>query len=158
MFLLSVCPSACFLSRRIQQNLVCVKVMFCASHRRTWGCGGIPPVILLLVLDEVNGQHHFFVALPPGIKPHDTVLIELRRPQGQTGSLKKGKKPVGRRERNQQDATNLMFFIKLLAQHVSGIIMPIFRRTRLCTTAYGFLHWLCWPWLCGAGTRAVCTV
>ena len=27
-------------------------------------------------------------------------------------------------ERNQQDATNLMFIIKL-SQHVSGIIMPI---------------------------------
>ena len=24
--------------------------------------------------------------------------------------------------------------------------------------AYGVLHWLCWLWLCGAGTRAVCTV
>jgi len=28
------------------------------------------------------------------------------------------------------DATNLMFIIKLLSQHVSGIIMPIIRRTR----------------------------
>jgi len=55
------------------------------------------------------------------------------------------------RERNQQDANNLMFIIKLLSQHVSGIIMPIIRRTRLCTTAYGVLHWLCWPWLCEAG-------
>jgi len=64
----------------------------------------------------------------------------------------------GWRERNQQDATNLMFIIKLLSQHVSDITMPIFRRTRLCTTAYDVLHWLCWPWLCGAGTRAVCTV
>ena len=65
---------------------------------------------------------------------------------------------VGWRERNQQDATNLMFIIKLLSQHVSGIIVPIIMRTRLCTTAYGVLHWLCWLWLCGAGTRAVCTV
>ena len=32
---------------------------------------------------------------------------------------------VRRRERNQQDATNLMFIIKLLSRHVSGIIMPI---------------------------------
>ena len=45
------------------------------------------------------------------------------------------------RERNQQDATNLMFVIKLLSQHVSGIIMPIIRRTRVCTAAYGVLHW-----------------
>ena len=65
---------------------------------------------------------------------------------------------VGWRERNQQDAANLMFIIKLLSQHVSGIIMPIFRRTRLCTAACGVLHWLWWLWLCGAGTRAVCTV
>ena len=36
--------------------------------------------------------------------------------------------------------------------------MPIIRRTRVCTAGYGVLHWLCWLWLCGAGTRAVCTV
>ena len=63
-----------------------------------------------------------------------------------------------KRERNQQDATNLIFIIKLLSQHVSGIIMPIIRRTRVCTAAYGVLYWLCWLRLCGAGTRAVCTV
>jgi len=40
-----------------------------------------------------------------------------------------------------------MFIIKILSQHVSGIIMPIIRRTRPCTTAYGVLHWLCWLWL-----------
>ena len=34
-----------------------------------------------------------------------------------------------KRERDQQDATNLMFIIKLLSHHVSGIIMPIIRRT-----------------------------
>jgi len=33
----------------------------------------------------------------------------------------------GWREINQQDATNPMFIIKLLSQHVSGIIMPIIR-------------------------------
>jgi len=65
---------------------------------------------------------------------------------------------VGWRERNQQDENNLMFIIKLLSQHVSGIIMPIIRRTRVCTAAYGVLHWLWFLWLCGAGTRAVCTV
>ena len=65
---------------------------------------------------------------------------------------------AGGRERNQQDATNLMFIIKLLAQHVSGIIMPIIRRTRVCTAAYGVLHWSSWLWLCGAGTQAACTV
>ena len=60
---------------------------------------------------------------------------------------------VGWRERNQQDATNLMFITKLLSQHVSGIIMPIIRRTRVCTATYGVLHWLWWLWLCGAGTH-----
>jgi len=65
---------------------------------------------------------------------------------------------TGRREINQQDATNPMFIIKLLYQHVSGIIMPIIRRTRRCITTYGVLHWLCWLWLCGAGSSAVCTV
>jgi len=39
---------------------------------------------------------------------------------------------VGWRERNQQDSTNLIFIVKLLSQHVSGIIMPIIRRTRPC--------------------------
>ena len=48
-----------------------------------------------------------------------------------------------------------MFIIKLLSQHVLGIIMPIIRRTRVYTAAYGVLHWLWWLWLCGAGTRAV---
>ena len=62
------------------------------------------------------------------------------------------------RDRNQQDATNLMFIIKLLSQHVSDIIMPIIRRTRVCTAACGVLHWLWWLWLCGAGTQAVCIV
>ena len=62
------------------------------------------------------------------------------------------------RERNQQDATNLMFIIRLLSEHVSGIIIPIIRRTRVYTAAYSVLHWLWWLWLCGAGTQAVCTV
>ena len=65
---------------------------------------------------------------------------------------------IGWRERKQQGATNLMFIIKLLSQHVSGIIMPIIRRTRVCTAAYEVLHWLWLLSLCGAGTRAVCTV
>ena len=51
-----------------------------------------------------------------------------------------------------------MFIIKLLSQYVSVIIMPIITRTRLCTAAYGVLHLFCWLWLCGAGTRTVCTV
>jgi len=48
---------------------------------------------------------------------------------------------------NQQDATNSMFNIGLLSQHVSGIIMPIFRRIRPCPTACGFSAWVCRLWL-----------
>ena len=33
-----------------------------------------------------------------------------------------------------------------ISQHVSGIIMPIFRRTRRIT-ACGVLRWFCWMWL-----------
>jgi len=51
-----------------------------------------------------------------------------------------------------------MFIVKCLSQHVSGTIMPIIRRIRACTTTYGVLHWLCWLWLCGARSWAVCTV
>jgi len=36
--------------------------------------------------------------------------------------------------------------------------MPIIRRTRPCITACGVLHGLCWLWLCGAGSQAVCSV
>ena len=48
-------------------------------------------------------------------------------------------------------------YYQTLSQHVSGIIMPIIRRTRVCTAAYDVLHWLWWLWLCGAGTQAVRT-
>ena len=47
--------------------------------------------------------------------------------------VKKFQVQGGWRERNQKDATNLMFIIKVLSQHVSAIIMPIIRRTRPCT-------------------------
>ena len=62
---------------------------------------------------------------------------------------------------NQPDATNLMFIIKLLSQHVSGIIMPIIRRIRPCTTACGVLPGCVgcgWLWSCGAASWAVWTV
>jgi len=43
-------------------------------------------------------------------------------------------------------------FIRLLSQHVSGIIMPIIRKTRTYITTYGVLHWLwlavvVWCWV-----------
>ena len=59
---------------------------------------------------------------------------------------------IRRREReNQQDATNSMLTIKIISQHVSGIIMPITRRIILCTTACGVL-----PGCVGCGwSRAV---
>ena len=65
---------------------------------------------------------------------------------------------VGWREINQQDATNPMFIIKLLSQHVTGIIMPIITRTRPCITAYGVVQWLWFLWFCAAGSYGVCTV
>jgi len=44
-----------------------------------------------------------------------------------------------------------MFIMKLISQHVSGIIMPIIRRTRPCITAYGVLHCVLavvvWRWV-----------
>ena len=61
---------------------------------------------------------------------------------------------------DQQDATNSMFIIKLLSQHVSGIIMPIIRRIRPCTTACGVLSGCVgcgWLWSCGAVSWAACT-
>jgi len=64
----------------------------------------------------------------------------------------------GLRREKPPNATNLMFIIKFLSQHVSGIIMPIIRRIRPCTTAYDVLHWLCWLWSCGVGTQAVCSL
>jgi len=33
-----------------------------------------------------------------------------------------------------------MFIIKLLSQHVSDIIILVFRKARQCPTAYGVLH------------------
>jgi len=46
------------------------------------------------------------------------------------------------------EKTNKMqqMFIFKISQHVSGIIMPIFRRTRRIT-ACGVLRWFCWMWL-----------
>jgi len=54
----------------------------------------------------------------------------------QTASQQNGSKV---KRENQQDATNSMFIIKLLSQHVSGIIMSIVRRIRPCPTACGVL-------------------
>jgi len=62
---------------------------------------------------------------------------------------------------NQQDATNSMFIIKVLPQHVSVIIMPIIRRIRPCPTACGVLPGCVgcgWLWSCGDALWAVCTL
>ena len=48
---------------------------------------------------------------------------------------------IGWRERSQQDATNLMFIIKLLSQHVSGNIIPIIRSRTVTFT----VHTACVP-------------
>jgi len=50
-----------------------------------------------------------------------------------------------------------MFIHSRLTQHVSGIIMPIVRRTD-CIKPRLLLAWMCWLRLCGVGTRAERTV
>jgi len=72
------------------------------------------------------------------------ILVSARVPSHFKRSLHP---KVGWRERNKHDATNPMFIIKLLSQHISGILMPIIRRTRPCTITYDVLHGLCWLWL-----------
>ena len=72
---------------------------------------------------------------------------------------------VHREQRVKRDKTNKMqqsdVYYQLLSQHVSGIIMPIFRRTNTCVTAYGVLRWFCWMWLvavvgrCNAATNHI---
>ena len=58
--------------------------------------------------------------------------------------------------------TNLMlqlwFINQPLTQHVSGIIMPIFRSARPCISAYGFQLLMCWVESWEAGRQVVCTV
>jgi len=44
-----------------------------------------------------------------------------------------------------------MFIHNRLTQHVSGIIMPIVRRTD-CMIPRVVLAWMCWLRLCGVGT------
>jgi len=69
-----------------------------------------------------------------------TLYREQQDFQKLLGSCEGASWKAGWRETSQQDATNPMFIIKILSQHVSGNIMPIIRRTRLCITAYGVLH------------------
>ena len=54
------------------------------------------------------------------------------------------------------EKTNKMqqMFIFKISQHVSGIIMPIFRRTRRIT-ACGVLRWFCWMWLVAVAGRCL---
>ena len=61
-------------------------------------------------------------------------------------------------EQHQLDATSTDVYSQLVnSQHVSGIIMPIVRRTD-CMKLRVMFAWLCWLRSCGAGTRAVHTV
>jgi len=52
----------------------------------------------------------------------------------------------------------LWFINNPLAQHISGIIMPIFRSARPYMTAYGFQPLMCWLVSWEAGKQAVCSV
>ena len=68
-------------------------------------------------------------------------------------AVHKNSRNTGWREReNEQDATNLIFMFQLLSKHVSGIIMPIIRRTIPCMTAYGVPHW--WWWVASLNIEA----
>jgi hypothetical protein len=58
----------------------------------------------------------------------------------------------------QLDATHMQFIQRHLCQHVSGINMPIVRRTMWWTTAYDVQHWYCWQWSDRAGPPVVCTL
>ena len=61
---------------------------------------------------------------------------------------------VKRERENQQDAT-IRCLLSTLSQHVLGIIMPIFRRTKTCVTADGVLRWFCCMWLVAVVGRCV---
>jgi len=62
---------------------------------------------------------------------------------------------LSRRRKNQQITQVQMFIHKRLTQRVSGIIMPIVRRTDwTCIKPRVVLAWMCWLRLCGVGTRA----
>jgi hypothetical protein len=60
--------------------------------------------------------------------------------------------------KNQPDATHMKFIQCSLAQHVSGIIMPIIKSTIQWTTAFDVQHWYCRLGPSEAGLLAVCTV
>jgi len=64
---------------------------------------------------------------------------------------------VHREQSVKREKTNKMqqsdVYYQLLSQHVSGIIMPIFRRTKACVTACGVPRWFCWMWLVAHSAR-----
>ena len=59
----------------------------------------------------------------------------------------------------EREKTNKMqqsdVYYQLLSQHVSAIIMPIFKRTKTYVTACGVLRWFCWMWLVAVVGRCV---
>jgi len=59
---------------------------------------------------------------------------------------------VFRRRKNQQMTKVQMFIHNRLTQHVSGIIIPIVRRTD-CIKPRVVLAWMCWLRFCGVGKR-----
>ena len=101
--------------------------------------------------DATNLLHTLHPALQDGT---DRGFRNVGKLQSDAGEIPKRIHTIFKtRRKSEIKKTNLMFIIKL-SQHVSGIIMPIIRRTIVCTAAYGVLHWLWWLWLCGAGMRA----
>jgi hypothetical protein len=60
---------------------------------------------------------------------------------------------VKREKTNKMQQSDVYY--QLLSQHVSCIIMPIFKKKRPCVTAYGVLRWFCWMWLVAVVGRCV---
>ena len=90
----------------------------CPKISLTWGC---QPLLNLSTISSYKER------IMHGHDRHNTTVLSTIH-------------NTGWRKRNQQDATNLVFIIKLLSQHVSGFIMSIFRRTRLCYCSNSNLH------------------
>jgi len=87
--------------------------------------------------------------------------LKLSKPNGHWITASFNTKTLRWRERTNKMQLIRCLLSNFLSQHVSGIIMPIIRRTRPCPAACGDLPGCVgcgWLWSCGAASWAVCTV
>ena len=137
MFRATLCPSSG------EQDRVLLHMVFCIVCA---GCGcvelGRKPCALIRCILSNFCLNMFRATLCPSSREQDLVLLHM---VFCTGCAVCGCVELGRK------LWAHGFIIKLLSRHVSGIIMPIIRRTRPCITAYGVLHWLCWLWVLVTG-------